>query len=207
MLSIVPGQGTNTTAAAFDTLYDLLRKEPLHGNECNQRDLLERGPRSRREDPRRLLGRVVWPVPRRRAGPRPHRGRAPGEGRQGQYRRAAGSRAALRRGVDPLHGAVRERRASGVRRRGDAEGLAREGARARRGRGLTLVEAGAHASALTFSSCGTGDAARAAGSSGSDSTRIPCTYVIAPPSQPPADSATKPISVRTNAPVVTARSA
>ena len=83
---------------------------------------------SRRQGDRRLLGRVVWPVPRRLAGARPDRRRARREDRQGEHRRAAGSRAALRRRVDPVHGAVRERRAAGVRNRRHAEGLAREGA-------------------------------------------------------------------------------
>ena len=46
---------------------------------------------------------------------------------------------------------------------------------------LGLVGAEAYAAVSTFSSFGTGAAARAAGSSGSDRTRSPCTYVPARP--------------------------
>ena len=51
--------------------------------------------------------------------------------------------------------------------------------------------------ASSFSSV-TGIAARCAGSSGRLRTRMPCTNVIAPPSQPPTLSRPKPASVSTN---------
>ena len=51
-------------------------------------------------------------------------------------------------------------------------------------------------SASSFSGCGSGEAARAAGSSTRLSTRIPCTNTFAPPSQPPTVSTPKPTSVR-----------
>ena len=55
----------------------------------NERHVRERGPAGRRQGDRRLLGRVVRPVPRRLARARPDRRRAPGQDRQGEHRRAS----------------------------------------------------------------------------------------------------------------------
>ena len=70
------------------------------GTSCQQRNgshrrhLRGRSPQLRRDDPGRLLGRVVWPVSRRLADPRPDRGRAlrQDQDRQAQRRRQPADR-------------------------------------------------------------------------------------------------------------------
>src|SRR3954454_8389811 len=168
---------------------------------CHRTELRAGSAAERQAGDRRLLGGMVRPVPRRLARARQDRRRAQRrpEARQGQHRRGAGARDALRRSVDPDDDPLQGRRADRSCRRRAAEDGAREGARP-----SFLATEGAQApSALSFSACGTGATARSAGSSTRLRTRIPCTYTIAPPSQPPPVRHRKPTTVSAYAPPLT----
>ena len=76
-----------------------LRLKGPNGHRCEERHLRAGGAAERQGGDRGLLGRVVRPVPRRRAGARPHRrgARRRAEARQGEHRR--GARAGERYGI------------------------------------------------------------------------------------------------------------
>src|SRR3954453_14494376 len=97
--SIVPS-GNKVSRPRVWTL-ELPRKKGFHGRPGQNRRLRERGAPERAAGARGLLGRVVRPVPRDRAGARPdRRGALRPEGREAEHRRGADGRAALRRDVD-----------------------------------------------------------------------------------------------------------
>src|SRR5262245_5939112 len=147
---------------------------------------------------------MVRPVPRGLARARQDRRRARRrpQARQGEHRRGAGARDALRRPVDPDDDPLQGRGADGRGRGRPPENVAREGARAL---GVSGLSGGGRQalSAISFSLCGTGETARSVGSFTRLSTRIPCTKTTAPPSQPPSVRKPKPISVRAYAPALT----
>src|SRR5690349_16816664 len=98
---------------------------------CHGTELRAGSAAERHAGDRRLLGGVVWPVPRRLAGARQDRRRAQRrpEAGQGEHRRGAGPRHALRRPVDPDDDSLQGGRARRRRGRGTAEVLSGEGAR------------------------------------------------------------------------------
>src|SRR4051794_27453730 len=104
-------------------------KERTHVYNRDRTELRTGSAAERQAGDRRLLGGMVRPVPRRLAGARQDRRRAQRrpEARQGQHRRGAGARHALRRSVDPDDDPLQGGRAHRSGSRRPTEGRTRKG--------------------------------------------------------------------------------